>query len=135
AMGRVSALNWDGKFLYADIENVPAELAVQISSGAYPFRSAEISRSRDGIWRLIAVSLLGARAPAVKGLGPMPAPAEYSAEENQAAYESAFALRQVSRTEQNNLLCIWEGSMPQTNETSPAGERIELAEENHRLAA
>ena len=86
SLGTVVALHWDGRYLTADIAQVPAALGEQISHGRYPYRSAELLREPGGPWQLRAVSLLGARPPAVKGLPAFP-----SAERNTPSKASAGA--------------------------------------------
>jgi len=73
ALGTVSDLVWDGEILCADITGVPADVACDIDTGRYPFRSAEVYADLEGNGPYLrAVALLGARPPAVKGLPPMP---------------------------------------------------------------
>lgn len=73
AHGWVSSLHWDGRMLYADLQSVPAQLAEEIDSMRFRYRSAEVIPGRDGeAPKLRALTLLGARPPAVKGLPDMP---------------------------------------------------------------
>lgn len=74
AMGTVTnlRLSGNGKTLLGDFAGVPARLAAILAS-AYPHRSVEalVNYEQDGkTWPLVieAVALLGAAAPAVKGL-------------------------------------------------------------------
>ncbi len=75
AEGGVSAvyLSEDGTVMYADIEDVPPDVARDmLDSGRYPSRSAEFYANLQGKGMYLkALSRLGARPPAVKGMSPI----------------------------------------------------------------
>lgn len=117
ALGRITALHWDGAFLRAQIEGLPDWLATELSEGRWPARSAEIWRELDGRGPYLrGLAFLGARAPAVRGLPALPEPV--------LAADSGLALVSV----------FMEGEMDPGND-SAAVEMHRLGEENRRLSA
>jgi hypothetical protein len=154
ALGTVSDLIWDGEVLCADITGVPADVACDIDTGRYPFRSAEVYADLEGNGPYLrAVALLGARPPAVKGLPVMPqreAPATAPATSPQ-QYIQAEGLKPASPMKKENVSphiihIISEVYMSQnkiSRDAAPAmpgstegagGDPVRLAEENQRLA-
>jgi hypothetical protein len=144
ALGRVQALAFDGRYLYADLVQVPLVLAEAIDSGRYPYRSAEVYADLEGRGPYLrAVALLGARPPAVKGLPPMPPREEHPAaaagtarpEAGSSGGAAASPLQRARRGEGHIITIYSEVPMaPKTAEKPAAEEAVKLAEENHRLA-
>ena len=117
ALGSISALRFDCMHLRADIAGLPHWLATQITEGRWPARSAEVWRELDGRGPYLrGLALLGARAPAVRGLPALPEPV--------LAADSGAGLLSV----------LMEEEMDSGN-TAGAGEILRLGEENRRLAS
>lgn len=65
--GGIRAVRYQGGQLLADIHNVPKDFGEQMmAGGAYPYRSAEVDLQAK---KILGLALLGAKRPAVKGLG------------------------------------------------------------------
>jgi len=162
ALGRVAGLSFDGRYLYADVEGVPAELADAIAKERYPQRSAELYPDLEGRGPYLrGLALLGARPPAVKGLPGWPQQESQKAEVRSQKEETQRAAAPglaadfghrtsdssplcplqpllVSRTREHHPISLSEVCMPQALKDSPpveaADDTIRLAEENLRLA-
>lgn len=65
--GGIRAIRFERGQLLADIHNVPKDFGEQMmAGGAYPYRSAEVDLQAK---KILGLALLGAKRPAVKGLG------------------------------------------------------------------
>lgn len=72
--GFVKGLHWDGEWVRADLEAVPAWLASEITKyGEWPSRSVEIWREREGLGKpyFSGLAFLGCAEPAVLGMPPV----------------------------------------------------------------
>lgn len=141
SLGSVAKLNWDGEYLRADLENVPASLATLIDAGRYPFRSAEVYPDLAGRGpSLRALALLGSKPPAVKGLPPMPPPEKVAVEARQPIHpvnhQHANPLQptRVNKARPLAMTIYPEVAMPQQKDKPNAEKAVQLAEENIKLA-
>ncbi|MCB1216434.1 hypothetical protein KDL44_03525 [bacterium] len=118
ALGAITALRFSAGHLWADIEGLPAWLAEELRAGRWPARSAEVWSELDGRGPYLrGLALLGARAPAVRGLPALPEPV--------LAADSGLALISV----------FMEDGMESGNTDPQGGQLQRLADENRRLTA
>jgi hypothetical protein len=120
ALGQVTALRFDNGHLWADITGLPDWFAAQLAAGRWPSRSAEIWSDLDGRGPYLrGLAFLGARAPAVRGLPPLP------------TMNSALA-----NASQGALISIlMEGEMDTVTGLQDAAALKRLADDNRRLTS
>lgn len=118
ALGQVTALRFDKGHLWADITGLPDWFAAELAAGRWPSRSAEIWSDLDGRGPYLrGLAFLGARAPAVRGLPPLP------------TMNSALA-----NASQGALISIlMEGEMDTVTGLQDAAALKRLADDNRRL--
>ncbi|HUU97738.1 MAG TPA: hypothetical protein VM487_18540 [Phycisphaerae bacterium] len=69
SLGWVAGVKAAGKKLVCKLRNVSQKLCDAVNSRKFPNRSVRLERKEDGTWRLRHLSFLGAKPPAVKGMG------------------------------------------------------------------